>query len=154
MNKTVDILDSNIVHLMMLGMDSVNTSLPVLYRDENDELFIATFVWSANKKQRNVPAPEHVVLNPLHAGSLKLIDVPECGLEPTHVIKQTSGWTHRALCRDFDEIIETINTTGEVPIPEYLFYLENMLPHYDKSYYPLFKALNLPQCNIDLVKPY
>lgn len=154
MNKTVDILDSNLMHMMMLGMEGTQISLPVLYKDETGEVFIATFIWNANKKQRNVPAPEHVILNPLHAGSLKIIEVPECDLGTVCTSKPISGWTHKSLCRDFDDIIETILATGEIPIADYLYYLENMLPCYDKSYYALFKALNIPSCNIDLVANY
>lgn len=152
MLKTLDLLDANITHLLMLGMNGAFISMPILSKDSNGELCIATFAWEANRKQKNVPAPTHVLYTPLHAGTIDIVDTPDCGIPPVCTAKPMSGWTQKALARDFDEVIEDIMAEHAVPKYKYLYYLENMLPNYDECYYPLFKALNLPDCQIDLLK--
>lgn len=151
MLKTLDLIDANIEHMLMIGMDGAFVSMPVLHENEDKTLSIATFAWEANKKQRNVPAPTHVLITPLYAGTLDIQDVPDCGIPTVCVSKPMSGWTQRNLARDFDEVLEEYLTTHRVPVYKYLSYLENMLACYDKCYYPLFKVLNLPNCQVDLL---
>lgn len=151
MLKTLDLLDANITHMLMIGMDGAFISMPVLHENEDKTLSIATFAWEANRKQKNVPAPSHVLITPLHAGTLEVLDVPDCGVPPVCLAKPMSGWVQKSLARDFDEILEEYLSEHQLPKYKYLYYLENMLPCYDKCYYPLFRTLNIPSCQIDLL---
>ena len=153
MLNTLEILDANIEHLIILGCDDVNVSMPVLHRDADGKMCLATFSWnSINKKQRNVPKPEHVLITPLSGGTMRVEEVPECGLPSVCTARPMSTWTQKALARDLDEIIQDYLSTGDVEIYKYLFYLENMLTNYDQCYYPLFRELNLPELNIDVLR--
>lgn len=153
MLKTLELLDANIMHMLMLGMNGAFVSLPVLHKDEDTgELNIATFAWEGNRKQKNVPAPTHVILTPMHAGTVKVEEVPDCGIDPVCTSLPISYWTQRSLARDFDEVIEDYLSTHQLTKYKYLYYLENMLQCYDPCYYPLFRALNLKDCQIDKLR--
>lgn len=153
MLSTLDVLDTNIMHLIALGCEDIMISMPVLHKTENGEYTLASFSWrSVNKKQHSVPKPDHILITPLNGGQLALKDIPDCGIPEVCTQRPMSTWTQRALARDLDEVISDYLATGSVPDYKYLFYLENMLTNYDPCYYPLFKALTDPSMLVEALQ--
>ena len=151
--KVLDNIDANISHLIILGCDDVNLSMPVLHKNENGELCLAAFSWQArNKKQRNVPKPEHIILTTISGGNMVVTDVPKCGMPEICTARPMSAWTQKSLARDLDDVLDEYLATGKIETYMYMYYLENMLANYDACYYPLFKALNLPDMQIDVLR--
>ena len=152
MLKTMDIINSNIIQLMAMGMTETFVSMPVISMDDDGKPCLKSFCWSQFKKQRNVPAPEHIITTHLSGCVMTVDKAPECDMPSVVHAGSASPWQMKKLAEDLDVVINEYLTTDRFPTYKYLQYLENMIPCYSADYYPLFAQLNNKDWNIDILK--
>lgn len=129
------------------GYTDVQISMPVLSM-HNNRLSLAFLAWQGLKKQRNVPAPSHVIYASLVGSNM---DVEEIVLEDTCPVMRCARFgkiRQNQLLTLLSKATDNYLVSHKLPAHLYLSYLEQMLPLYPKEYYPLFKKYNLPNYNI------
>ena len=152
MIKTLDILDKSIIEIIAEDIHETSISMPVV-AERNGKLYLASFVWSTNGKQRNVPKPVHICLNSIQGGGDTLVEKINTPNTPDVISsKAPNWWAMRKLCQDIDAIISEYNTTGKFPVYKYLAYLENMITFYSDDFYETFARMNNPKWNIDVLQ--
>ena len=151
---TLDILDTNIVYMGMLGYKDLFMTLPILHEEEGN-LQLACFTWQAKRGQVNVPRPEHVCITTLKGNVIAIkpvealfdnkdIPVPniiKIKYPQRHHLKSTAGL--------LDSILLTYLMSNELSGYEYLYYLERLYAEYPVEFRPLFKQVNISKYNID-----
>lgn len=152
MIKTLDIMESNMFQLMAIGMNDTFISLPVIRKREDGSLELVSFCWSQNKKQRNVPKPDTIVVNSIVGGASDILECPESKIANVVTSRTPNNWAMTKLTNELDIILNEYLGTGRFPTYKYLQYLENMLPMYSEDYYPLFAVLNHDEWDIDILK--
>ena len=136
-------------HLEMFarGFSDIHVSLPVLSQKDG-KLSLVFLGWQGLPKQKNIPAPTHIVRASLVGSSMEVEDIVGEGLDAIMKAPKISKFKEDQLMTVLNKVIQGYLVNHKLPAHLYLLYLEQMVECYSKEYMPLFAAYNIPKYNI------
>ena len=146
---TLEIMDTSMSYMEMLGYKDLWMTFPVLHMGEEGKLQLAALTWQAKRSQKQAPKPEHVVLTTLRGSNIRIQNIEQFfrnGVVPVDELLDNMYPSRKetkilgGLC---DSLLLSYLTTGEFEDYEYVFYLEQLYEAYNPQFKTLFNSLTM-----------